>query len=354
MTPQSAQPAHSILADVVARRGAEARTAQALRALQTGGVVVLCEPGGRSEADLVTAAAEIGEQTVNFMVTHGHSLLYVCMTESRCAALGLRLLRPEEQRTGRWMARVATTIEARTGVTTGISAPDRARTISVAGDPRCGAADVVSPGHVIPVVAQDGGVLASPGRTEAAVDLLALAGLFPVAAACELMNLAGSTMPLEEAVRFGVTRGFPVVSVDDVIQARAQHESLVALEPMEIATGRWGAFVKRDVREVHGSRVHRLLQPPGGSPAMASRVLVHPHCVSGDVFGACPQGCGERLDRSMRAAAADATVLVLHLDSGRAVCPGNEPPDQAVVAAVLRAAGADAASVATSDDALLD
>lgn len=181
-----------------------------------------CDPYGH--ADLTMAAEKVTPEAINFMATHGGSIIYACLTEDRCRELGLPPMRRGGD-PGRWESAIAVSIEAREGVTTGISAADRARTVRVTADPDKGHEDLVSPGHVFPVCARRGGVLERAGRTEASVDLARLAGLYPAGVDCELMTAAGEAAQGEDLVRFADEHGIRLITVADVIAFRKSEEA---------------------------------------------------------------------------------------------------------------------------------
>lgn len=301
-------------AATLAPAGRQRRIARAEAQLRRGGMIVLCEPtGAASTADLVLPASAATPDRVNFLITHGHSLLYVCMPADRSEALGLRPLARHDP--DRWISAMTTSIEARTGVSTGISAADRARTIQVAGDPASGPDDLSRPGHVLPVAAQPGGLLARRGRTEAIVELLAFAGLFPVAAACELMSEEGVTMGLKQAIAFAERHELPCVSVEDVVARRFEAEPLVKGDERLLESPRYGALLETAVASLDGRAVHRAIRRPSARLEQVTRVHAHVACVAGDVFGACPEGCGERLAAAMADVVERDDALLIYLAS---------------------------------------
>ncbi|MCX8500956.1 MAG: 3,4-dihydroxy-2-butanone-4-phosphate synthase [Alphaproteobacteria bacterium] len=191
-----------------------------------GRMVILMDDEGReNEGDLVIPASFASAEAVNFMAKYGRGLICLALTRSRVEELGLPLMAAHNR--SRHETAFTVSIEAREGISTGISAADRARTISVATDPGCGAGDLVSPGHVFPLVARDGGVLVRSGHTEAAVDLARLAGLHPAGVICEIMNDDGTMARLPDILKFAAHHQLKVGTIADLIAHRRQSDSLI-------------------------------------------------------------------------------------------------------------------------------
>jgi len=180
-----------------------------------------------NEGDLVIPAQMAGPDAVNFMARYGRGLICLALTKERAEHLGLELMSPKNQ--SRLQTAFTVSIEAKHGISTGISAHDRARTISVAIDPKSGPDDIISPGHVFPLVARDGGVLVRTGHTEAAVDIARLAGLNPSGVICEIMNDDGTMARLPDLVRFAQLHGLKVATIADLIAYRRQHDHFLKL-----------------------------------------------------------------------------------------------------------------------------
>lgn len=191
-----------------------------------GRMFILVDDEGReNEGDLIIPAQFATPEAINFMAKHGRGLICLAMTRERISQLGLNLMSPENS--SRHQTAFTVSIEAREGVTTGISAADRAHTVQVAIDPAKGAADIGSPGHVFPLIAKDGGVLVRAGHTEAAVDIARLAGLNPSGVICEIMNDDGTMARLPELLAFAKQHGIKVASIADLISHRRRSEKLV-------------------------------------------------------------------------------------------------------------------------------
>lgn len=187
-------------------------------------VLVVDEDDPYGHADLTMAAELVTPEAINFMATHGGSIIYVCLSEERCRELGLPPMRLGGD-PGRWESAIAVSIEAREGVTTGISAADRAQTVRVAANPSKDHSDLVSPGHVFPVCARSGGVLERAGRTEASVDLAFLAGLFAAGVDCELVIETGEAAQSADLMKFAAEYGIRLITVADVVAFRLNSEA---------------------------------------------------------------------------------------------------------------------------------
>src|SRR2546430_11110968 len=188
-------------------------------------VVVVDAPDRENEGDLTIAAQFCTPEAVNFMATHARGLICLCLTEERCDELGLRMM--TERNETPFGTAFTVSIEAREGITTGISAHDRSRTIQVAVDPSQGPQDVVQPGHVFPLRAKPGGVLQRAGQTEAAIDLARLAGLTPAGVVCEVMNDDGTMARVPDLVRYCLKHGLKLITIADLIEYRRHKGKLV-------------------------------------------------------------------------------------------------------------------------------
>jgi 3,4-dihydroxy 2-butanone 4-phosphate synthase/GTP cyclohydrolase II len=290
-------------------------TAEIVDDMRNGRMVILVDAESReNEGDLVIPAQMATPDAINFMAKHGRGLICLTLLQSRAQELGLEFM----VRTSAARERTAFTqsIEAREGVSTGISAHDRARTIATAIDPTKGASDIVSPGHVFPLVAREGGVLIRAGHTEASVDLARLAGLYPAAVICEIMNEDGTMSRMPDLVPFAQRHGLKIGTIEDLIAYRLKHDRLVkqvAQTKVESAFG--GAFdlhvFTTTVEPVeHLALVKGDLSAPG--PVL---VRVHAVNVAGDLLGI--GGTGGAVPSSMRAIEREGRgVIVLIRDLG--------------------------------------
>ena len=279
-------------------------------------VVVVDDPDRENEGDLVVAAGFATDEAVNFMATHARGLICLCLTGERCEELGLPMM------TQRNEARLGTaftvSVEAREGVTTGISAADRAHTIAVAIDPESTPHDLVQPGHVFPLRARDGGVLVRAGQTEAAVDLARLAGLNPAGVVCEIMNEDGTMARVPDLVPYTKRHGLKMITVADLIEYRRRTEKLVERVVSVQLPTEHGEFTAVAFRETLTGREHvALVMGEIGDDVL---VRVHSECLTGDVFHSLRCDCGEQLEAALGAIAAEGRGVVLYMaQEGRGI-----------------------------------
>ncbi len=279
-----------------------------------------------NEGDLVIPAQMATPNAINFMAMHGRGLICLAMPGARIDALGLSLM--SAQNSSRHETAFTISIEAREGVTTGISAHDRARTIAVAIDPLKGAADIATPGHVFPLRAREGGVLVRAGHTEAAVDVARLAGLNPSGVICEIMNEDGTMARLPDLVAFAQKHGLKIGTISDLIAYRRRHDNLVreaAQAPVHsIHGGDWSMRLFAD--ETEGAE-HIVLTK--GDISGPEPVLVRMHALDpmADVLGLNAAKAGE-MARAMEAIAAEGrgVVVLLRETSAKMVRPGEASP----------------------------
>jgi 3,4-dihydroxy 2-butanone 4-phosphate synthase/GTP cyclohydrolase II len=281
-------------------------------------VVVVDDEDRENEGDLTIAAQFVTPDAVNFMAIHGRGLICLCLTPERCDELGLRQM--TDQNEAQFGTAFTVTIEARDGVSTGISAADRAHTIQVAVDPTASPRDVVSPGHVFPLRARAGGVLQRSGQTEAAVDLARLAGLQPAGVVCEIMNDDGTMARVPDLVDFCERHGLRLVTVADLIEYRKRTEKLVERVVSVRLPTDYGEFQAIAYREALTGKQHVALVK--GDVAGHENVLVrvHSECLTGDVFHSRRCDCGEQLDRALRRIDTEGRGVLLYLaQEGRGI-----------------------------------
>ncbi len=281
-------------------------------------VVVVDDPDRENEGDLVIAAQFATPEAINFMATHARGLICLCLTEERCDQLGLR---PMTDRNEAPLGTAFTvSVEARDGVTTGISAADRSHTIQVAIEPDSQPRDLVQPGHVFPLRARDGGVLRRSGQTEASVDLARLAGLIPAGVVCEIMNEDGTMARVPDLVPYCERHGLKMITVADLIEYRRRTEKLVARDVTVKLPTEYGEFQAVAFRETLTGKHHVALVHGSVDGAEDVLVRVHSECLTGDVFHSLRCDCGEQLDAALRAIAAeDCGVLLYMAQEGRGI-----------------------------------
>jgi 3,4-dihydroxy 2-butanone 4-phosphate synthase/GTP cyclohydrolase II len=284
---------------------------EAVAEIRAGRMVVVVDDEDReNEGDLTIAAEFCTADAVNFMAKFGRGLICLTLTEERADYLRLGPMSAEN--TSRFGTAFTESIEAREGVTTGISAADRARTIAVAIDPASTAADLARPGHVFPLRARKGGVLVRAGQTEASVDLARMAGIVAAGVICEIMNDDGTMARVPDLIKFCELHGLKMLTVADLIRYRLQHERYihrVAEGVMPTAHGDFRMIAYENEADGGESHVALVLGDVSGDAVVPVRV--HTHCLSGDVFGATGCDCRAVIEGSLRMIAeADCGALV--------------------------------------------
>jgi 3,4-dihydroxy 2-butanone 4-phosphate synthase / GTP cyclohydrolase II len=281
-------------------------------------VVVVDAPDRENEGDLVIAAQFATPEAINFMVTHARGLICLCLTEERCHELGLRPM-SERNETPLGTA-FMNTIEAREGVTTGISAHDRSRTIQVAIDPTRGRDDLVHSGHIQPLRARAGGVLQRAGQTEAAVDLARLAGLNPAGVVCEIMREDGTMARIPDLAEYCERHEIKLITVADLIEYRRRTEKLVERTTAVRLPTRYGDFTAVAYRETLTGKPHVALVKGEVDGADDVLVRVHSECLTGDVFHSLRCDCGEQLEQALLQIGAEERGVLLYMSQeGRGI-----------------------------------
>jgi 3,4-dihydroxy 2-butanone 4-phosphate synthase / GTP cyclohydrolase II len=271
---------------------------EALEDIRQGKMVVVCDDEDReNEGDLTMAAQFATPEAVNFMAKEGRGLICLSLTPDRCDELGLDLMAAKNE--SPFETPFTVSIEAREGVTTGISAPDRARTIQVAIDPESSPRDLVQPGHIFPLKSKAGGVLERAGQTEAAVDLARLAGLNPAGVICEVMNDDGTMARVADLVEYCARHELKMITVADLIAYRRRHDKLVErVVSTRLPTG-FGDFQAVGYRELVGGKHHVALVKGDVEGERDVLVRVHSECLTGDVFHSLRCDCGEQLESAL-------------------------------------------------------
>jgi 3,4-dihydroxy 2-butanone 4-phosphate synthase/GTP cyclohydrolase II len=285
---------------------------EALEEIGAGRVLVVVDDEDReNEGDLTVAAEKITPEIVNFMATYGRGLICLALTPERCDHLALPLM--TAQNTSNFGTAFCESIDARHGVTTGISAADRALTILTAVDPQCRPADLARPGHVFPLRARRGGVLVRAGQTEASVDLARMAGLTPAAVICEVMNDDGAMARVPELETFCARHSLKMVSVAELIRHRIKHETVVRRVAEGAIETEFGEFRAIAYASDFDPEYHVALVR--GEVRGQERVLVrmHARCVYGDVFGSTSCDCGRLMRHSLRAIAEEGLGVLVYL-----------------------------------------
>ena len=294
----------------------------AIEEIRAGRMIVVVDDEDReNEGDLTLAAEKVTPEAINFMAKHGRGLICLAMTEERLDHLRIGPMTAEN--TSQYGTAFCEAIDARQGVTTGISAYDRARTIQVAIDPATKPTDLARPGHVFPLRARKGGVLVRAGQTEAAVDLARMAGMIPAGIICEIMKDDGSMARVPDLIEFCRQHNLRILTVAELIRHRMAHERYVHRLGEALIATRFGEFrLIAYESEVDGGESHIALikgEMSRGSLESETPVLVrmHAHCLLGDVFGATACECHAMLEGSLRAIsqAGRGALIYLHQTS---------------------------------------
>jgi 3,4-dihydroxy 2-butanone 4-phosphate synthase/GTP cyclohydrolase II len=290
-----------------------------LKDIRAGKMVIVTDDAEReNEGDLVMAAAKVTPEAVNFMAKHGRGLICVPLTSERARQLGLQRMVAHNRELHRTDFTVS--VDAARGVTTGISARDRARTIKTLAGAKSGPADLTEPGHVFPLQARDGGVLQRAGHTEAAVDLARLAGLDATGVICEILNEDGSMARFPDLLKFRRKHRLKICSIRDLIAHRRRREKLVEREQCVKLPTEHGDFDLYLYRSLTDGAHHLALVRGMIDPKKPVLVRVHSECLTGDVFGSRRCDCGSQLHQALKQIADHGSgVLVYMRQEGRGI-----------------------------------
>jgi 3,4-dihydroxy 2-butanone 4-phosphate synthase/GTP cyclohydrolase II len=292
---------------------------QAIETLKAGKMVILLDDEHReNEGDLVIAAEHVTPEAINFMSHFGCGLICLPMAEELVNQLQLPMMAQHNKTP--YGTGFTISIEAAYGVSTGISAKDRAQTIKVAISPTSGPADIISPGHIFPLKARPKGVLERTGHTEGSVDLAKLAGLRPAAVICEIINEDGTLSRRDELSKFSQKHQIPMVTIKDLIAYRIRHESLVkAITTTNIPLQNKGVFAMTVFENQLDSAEHFALvkQPVYGN--QVPLVRIHSECITGDVFGSKKCDCGKQLEHSLQQIDAEGGIFIYLRQEGRGI-----------------------------------
>ncbi|MCE9583083.1 MAG: bifunctional 3,4-dihydroxy-2-butanone-4-phosphate synthase/GTP cyclohydrolase II [Planctomycetes bacterium] len=307
---------------------------EVLADIRAGRMVVLVDDENReNEGDLCMAAEFATPEAINFMARFGRGLICLALTDERCEALDLPM--QVAHNTARFQTAFTVSIDAATGITTGISAADRARTIEICLRKDTRPADLVRPGHIFPLRARRGGVLERAGQTEGGVDLARLAGCQPAGVICEIMNDDGTMARLPQLHEFCKTHGLKLASVEDLIEYRRRHEKLIEKVTVTDMPTKYGMFRAHLYRSLTDEYLHIALCAGGvGEPGPDGRpvtqpdpvlIRVHSECLTGDIFGSLRCDCGDQLQAALKQIAAAGKGVLLYIrQEGRGIGLANK------------------------------
>ncbi len=297
---------------------------EALSDLREGRVIILVDDEDReNEGDFVVAAEKITSEIINFMALHGRGLICLSLTEERCRELDLPQM--VSRNTAKYGTAFTVSIEAKSGVTTGISAADRAHTIWTVMEDGCRADDLDRPGHVFPIQARKGGVLVRAGQTEGSVDLARLSGLKPAGVLCEIMNQDGTMARMPELRVVARRFGLKIVTIADLVKYVLKHERLVTKVAETTLPTRFGDFMVKAYRNEVDGLEHVALVKGRIESQGPVLVRVHSECLTGDVFHSLRCDCGEQLENALAAIENEGRGVFLYMSQeGRGIGLGNK------------------------------
>ncbi|MCK9357865.1 MAG: bifunctional 3,4-dihydroxy-2-butanone-4-phosphate synthase/GTP cyclohydrolase II [Dehalococcoidia bacterium] len=295
------------------------RIEDAIEDIRQGRFIIIVDDENReNEGDLAIAAEKVTPDVINFMAREGRGLICLPIVGERLDQLGVPLM--VQENTSKNCTAFTVSIEAKKGVSTGISAGDRARTVSVVLDPASTASDLARPGHVFPIRAREGGVLARAGHTEAIVDLARMAGLYPAGVICEIMNEDGTMARLPQLEQVAEQYGLRIIAIRDLISYRCRHERLVKRVAEAKLPTRYGEFLAIAFKSSVDTNEHVALvkgDVTNGSPVL---VRVHSECLTGDVFGSCRCDCGDQVGLAMNLINQEGRGVLLYMrQEGRGI-----------------------------------
>jgi len=285
---------------------------QALREIKKGNPIIIVDDEDReNEGDLMVAAEKVTPEVINFMTKHGRGLICLPLTKERLQELQLPLMVSDN--TAPFGTAFTVSIDAKAGVTTGISAFDRAKTIQTAIDPKTQPSDLTRPGHIFPLQARDGGVLERAGQTEATIDLVRMAGLIPAGVICEIMSEDGTMAGMPQLTKFSQTHDILILTIADLIKYRMKHERLVKkVDETELPTkhGNFRLILFEDIihKETHLALVKGEIKR--NEPTL---VRAHSQCLTGDALGSIRCDCGEQLHQAMKLINKEGKGVILYI-----------------------------------------
>jgi len=294
---------------------------QAIKDIAAGKMVIVVDDKDReNEGDLVMAAERVTPKAINFMISHGKGLVCVPMLGSRLDELGLSQMVEENRENMRTAFTVSVDASSSHGVSTGISPSDRAKSIKILSDRKMNKKDIVSPGHVFPLRAMDGGVLRRAGHTEASVDLARLAGMHPAGVICEIIKSDGKMARVPDLFAFARKNKLKIITITDLISYRLRKEKLIKRLAVATLPTRFGSFKMHGYDDILTGEHHLALVMGNAKKRDSVLVRVHSQCLTGDVFGSLRCDCGEQLERSLEMIGrAGSGVLLYMRQEGRGI-----------------------------------
>lgn len=293
---------------------------EAIEDLKAGKVIIVVDDEDReNEGDFITAAENATPEVINFMVTHGRGLVCAPLTQERCNELNLELM--VGQNTAAYETNFTVSVDLQGyGCTTGISASDRSKTIKALIDPNIRPEELGRPGHIFPLIAKDGGVLRRTGHTEATVDLSRLAGFQPAGVLVEILKEDGEMARLPDLIEVAKNFNLKIISIEDLIEYRLKHDSLIQEEQTVKMPTHWGDFNLKAFTQKNTGEQHLALYKGEWNEDEPVLVRVHSSCVTGDIFGSCRCDCGPQLHKAMEMIEKEGKGVVVYMNQeGRGI-----------------------------------
>jgi 3,4-dihydroxy 2-butanone 4-phosphate synthase/GTP cyclohydrolase II len=291
----------------------------AMEDVRQGKMIVIVDDEDReNEGDLMIASEKVTPEAINFMAKYGRGLICLALTEERTRELGLSMMVDDNE--SAFETPFTVSIDARNGITTGISASDRSKTIQTAINPQTTKSDLVKPGHIFPLRARKGGVLVRMGQTEASVDIARMSGLCPSGVICEIMDDDGTMARLPSLMEFTRKHNLKMITTKDLAEYRLQQETLVEEMVSTNLPTEFGDFNSVTFRNILDDQIYIALIKGEINPEIPTLARVHSQCLTGDVFGSFRCDCGEQLKKSMEMIADNGTGVLLYLyQEGRGI-----------------------------------
>ncbi len=285
---------------------------KAIDAVKAGKLIIIIDDEAReNEGDLMVAAEKVTPEIINFMTKHGRGLICLPLTKKRLKELNLPLMVPDN--TAPFKTAFTVSIDAKKGVTTGISAYDRARTVLTVIDPKTQPEDLTRPGHIFPLQAKDGGVLERAGQTEAAVDITRMAGLTPAGVICEIMNEDGTMARMPQLEKFSQAHNILILTIADLIKYRMKTERLVRKLEEALLPTKFGDFKVMVFEDIIHKEHHLALVKGEIKKDEPTLVRAHSQCLTGDTFGSSRCDCGDQLHRAMEIIEKEGKGVILYI-----------------------------------------
>jgi len=297
------------------------RVEAAIRDLKMGKMIILTDdPERENEGDLIIPAENMTVKQMNFMIRHGTGIVCLSLTAQHLKQFNLPLMVPREENSSLRGTPFTVSIDAGTGITTGVSAADRIKTVQAVMNDHALPDDVVKPGHIFPLQARDGGVLERRGHTEGAIDIAALAGFRPAAVLCEIMNADGTMARGKKLEKFAVRHKLTTLSIEDLVVYRLRYDTIIESESSALLPlDKYGTFKITVFKEKYNGNEHVVLTKEGKRPNNFPLVRIHSSCLTGDLFSSKRCDCNQQLHHALHRISIEGGMLIYLSQEGRGV-----------------------------------